>query len=218
MAGSPKNCVSHATPYSRYGSSRKRLIIFAYFFLSFSDENCIQRVLIRSLNFSGIYTTERKKSTNPILTLVHEKYENPLNAVFIRKKRGILLCFFHNGLKENIAGIRAFICYANCKYANCIIALPSDMQIALPSDSDPYDIRFRQTFDPFFQSIKTVYRTFLPSGPLQTRVFLSHHWVKLGKIKIPGHQEHPINHIFQKNIKLTILYTWHVSNSNTVLR
>ena len=113
MAGSPKNCVSHATPYSRYGSSRKRLIIFAYFFLSFSDENCIQRVLIRSLNFSGIYTTERKKSTNPILTLVHEKYENPLNAVFIRKKRGILLCFFHNGLKKNIAGIRAFICFSS---------------------------------------------------------------------------------------------------------
>ena len=74
-AGSPKNCVSHATPYSRYVSSRKRLIIFAYVFLFLSDEDCIQQVLIRSLNFSGIYKPERKKSTNPILTLVHEKYE-----------------------------------------------------------------------------------------------------------------------------------------------
>ena len=73
MAGSPKNRVSHTTPYSRYVSND--FDFFCIFFLFFSDEDYIQQVLIRSLNFSGIYKPERKKSTNPILTLVHEKYE-----------------------------------------------------------------------------------------------------------------------------------------------
>ena len=65
-AGSPKNCVSHATTSSRCVSSRKRLIIFAFFFLFFSKD-CVQRVLIRSRNFSGMYNPERKKSRNPTL-------------------------------------------------------------------------------------------------------------------------------------------------------
>ena len=73
-------------------------------------------------------------------------------------------------------------------------------QIALQSDSDPYDNRFRQTFDPIFQLIKTVYRISLSIRPLQTRVFLSHHWAKLGKLTFSGHQELPMNHILLESL------------------
>ena len=35
-------CVSHATPYSGYVRSQKRLLSFGYFFLFFSDKDCAQ--------------------------------------------------------------------------------------------------------------------------------------------------------------------------------
>ena len=85
-AGSPKNCVSHATSYSRYVSSGKRLIIFAYFFSFFSDEDCIQCLIIRSLKFSGIYNPKRKKSIIPILTWIHQQYPKGTVCSLYQKK------------------------------------------------------------------------------------------------------------------------------------
>ena len=93
-AGSPKNCVSHASPYSRYFSSPKRLIIFAYLFLFFSDKDCIQPFLNCSLNFSGIYNPERKKSINPILTWVQQKYAKMDVCSLYQKKTRNFTIFF----------------------------------------------------------------------------------------------------------------------------
>ena len=88
MAGSPKNCVSDATPYSRYVSSRKRLIIFASFFLFFSDKDCVQYFLINSLKVSGIHNPKRKKSMNPILTWVYQKYAKiTVRSLYQKKTR-----------------------------------------------------------------------------------------------------------------------------------
>ena len=42
------------------------------------------------------------------------------------------------------------------------------------------------------------YRISLLFKPLQTRVFLSNQWVKLGKLKFSGHQELSINHIIME--------------------
>jgi hypothetical protein len=89
------------------------------------------------------------------------------------------------------------------------------LKLARQSDSDPYDTQFRQTFDQIFQLLHKFYRIFRPIRPLQTRVFLSNHWVKLGKLEFSRHQELPINHIIRKkNQKISIFYTWRVDNSN----
>ena len=103
-AGSPKNCVSHATPYSCYVSSQKRLIIFALFVLLFPAKDCIQRFLMRSLNFSVNNNPERNKSTHPRKTQYYQKY-----SVFIRKDRPNLLHLLQNCLCKNVADIRAFV-------------------------------------------------------------------------------------------------------------
>ena len=45
-AGSPKNCFSHTTPYSRYVFSSNVCDFILIFFLVFSDEDCVQRLLV----------------------------------------------------------------------------------------------------------------------------------------------------------------------------
>ena len=115
-AGSPKNCVSHATPYSRYVSSRKRLIIFAYFFLLFCDEDCIECLVIRSLNFSGIYNPERKKSINPILTWIHQKYAiGTVCSVYQKKTRNFTIIFSYLSEKQHSGNKGVYTCFESTR-------------------------------------------------------------------------------------------------------
>ena len=96
------NAFCHATPYSRYMFSQKRLIHFLYVSLMSSDKQCIQR-------FSPHFPVKNQPKANK--RKIQQKfreipnYPKSLNAIFIRPNQGIVLDLFQNCLRKSLVGI-----------------------------------------------------------------------------------------------------------------